>query len=59
MEDWAMDALALARDYTLDNLETVGDFARFPRPTCRWSREADGALDLYRRHLRALDRRHG
>jgi NAD-reducing hydrogenase large subunit len=48
MEDWAMDALALARGYILDHLEMVGDFADFPSPYMSLVRaSADGALDLY------------
>jgi NAD-reducing hydrogenase large subunit len=52
MEDWAMDALALARDYTLEHLPMVGDFASFPSPYLSLVRSADGALDLYDGTLR-------
>jgi NAD-reducing hydrogenase large subunit len=55
MEDWAMDALALARGYTLDNANTVEDFAAFPSPYMSLVRAGDGALDLYHGDLRALD----
>jgi hypothetical protein len=40
MEDWAMDALALARDYTLDNATRWRPSPPSPRPTCRWSVQA-------------------
>jgi hypothetical protein len=39
MEDWAMDALALARGYTLDNA-TVGPSPPSRRTTCRWCVQA-------------------
>jgi NAD-reducing hydrogenase large subunit len=54
MESWAMEALALARGYTLDNLETVSRFAAFPSNYLSLVREKDGALDLYHGNLRAL-----
>jgi NAD-reducing hydrogenase large subunit len=56
MQDWAMDALALARDYILEHLEMVGDFADFPSPYLSLARSADGALDLYDGTLRVIDR---
>jgi NAD-reducing hydrogenase large subunit len=55
MEDWAMEALALARGYTLDNANTVEAFAAFPSPYMSLVRAGDGALDLYHGDLRALD----
>ena len=54
MEDWANDALALARQYTLDNQETVEGFAAFPSNYLSLVRPNDGALDLYDGHLRAI-----
>jgi NAD-reducing hydrogenase large subunit len=42
MQDWAMDALALARDYILEHLEMVGDFADFPSPYLSLARSATG-----------------
>ncbi|MDX1782000.1 MAG: Ni/Fe hydrogenase subunit alpha [Thalassovita sp.] len=53
METWAQDALALAKNYTLDNAEMVRGFASFPSHYLSLVRE-DGALDLYHGNLRAL-----
>ena len=55
MEGWALDALKLARDYTLEHAELVGNFASFPSHYMSLVRESDGALDLYHGNLRALD----
>ncbi|NNF23467.1 MAG: Ni/Fe hydrogenase subunit alpha [Rhodobacteraceae bacterium] len=54
MEDWALDALKLARDYTLEHAELVGHFASFPSHYMSLVRPSDGALDLYHGNLRAL-----
>lgn len=54
MQDWAMDALALARDYTLEHALLVRGFASFPSNYMSLVREADGALDLYHGSLRAV-----
>ncbi|MCB1378173.1 MAG: Ni/Fe hydrogenase subunit alpha, partial [Alphaproteobacteria bacterium] len=54
MERWACDALALARDYTLEHAAMVGGFASFPSNYMSLAREGDGALDLYHGKLRAL-----
>ncbi|MBR9650706.1 Ni/Fe hydrogenase subunit alpha [Thalassovita aquimarina] len=54
METWAQDALALARNYTLDNAEMVRGFAAFPSHYLSLVRGGDGALDLYDGNLRAL-----
>ena len=55
MEDWALSALKLARDYTLEHAELVGDFAAFPSHYMSLVRAGDGALDLYHGNLRARD----
>lgn len=55
MEAWALDAVALARDYTLEHAEIVGNFADFPSHYMSLVRESDGALDLYHGNLRAID----
>ncbi|MDX8354965.1 Ni/Fe hydrogenase subunit alpha [Cognatiyoonia sp. IB215182] len=55
MRDWAQDALALARDYTLEHAELVGNFAAFPSKYMSLVREGDGALDLYHGNLRMID----
>lgn len=52
---WAQDALALARDYTLNHAELVGGFASFPSKYMSLVREGDGALDLYHGNLRMID----
>ncbi len=55
MELWALEALALAKGYTLDNIESVSRFAAFPSHYLSLVRAGDGALDLYHGDLRALD----
>ncbi len=54
MEEWASGALALARNYTLDNLELVQGFASFNSNHMSIVRK-DGALDLYDGSLRAIN----
>jgi NAD-reducing hydrogenase large subunit len=55
MEQWASDALALARNYTLDHSELVNSFASFPSNHMSIVRAGDGALDLYDGKMRAID----
>ena len=55
MQDWAQDALALARDYTLTHAALVGGFGVFPSKYMSLVREGDGALDLYHGNLRMID----
>jgi len=57
MEQWAKDALALARGYSMDHAELVNGFASFPSNFMSIVRADDGALDLYHGNLRALDPR--
>jgi NAD-reducing hydrogenase large subunit len=54
MTQWALDALALARNYTLEHADLVKTFAAFPSSHMSLVRQ-DGAHDLYDGHLRALD----
>ncbi len=54
MKTWAADALALAKNYTLENMESVRTFAVFDSSHLSLVRE-DGALDLYHGGLRAID----
>jgi NAD-reducing hydrogenase large subunit len=54
MTQWVRDAVALAKDYSLQHLELVNSFAVFPSNHLSIVRE-DGALDLYDGNLRALD----
>ena len=55
MQSWVIDAVHLARDYTLSHGELVHSFADFPSNYMSLVREGDGALDLYHGVLRALD----
>lgn len=55
MRDWVRAALALARSYTMDNLQMVGGFAAFPSPYLSIVRPSDGALDLYDGAFRVVD----
>jgi NAD-reducing hydrogenase large subunit len=55
MVEWAGDALALARDYTLEHGDLVASFASFPSNHMSLVRDGDGALDLYHGRMRALD----
>ena len=54
MKKWALGALALARNYTLEHIEMVREFAAFNSSHMSLVRE-DGALDLYHGNLRAID----
>jgi NAD-reducing hydrogenase large subunit len=54
MKKWAADALAVAKNYTLGNMEHVRTFAVFDSSHLSLVRE-DGALDLYHGGLRAID----
>jgi NAD-reducing hydrogenase large subunit len=54
MKTWAHDALALARNYTLEHMDEVQNFAAFNSSHLSLVRE-DGALDLYHGNLRAID----
>ena len=54
METWALEALAIARTYTLDHAGLVASFGSFPSNHLSLVRD-DGALDLYHGSLRAID----
>ncbi|NLF31842.1 MAG: Ni/Fe hydrogenase subunit alpha [Planctomycetes bacterium] len=54
MMDWSRGALKIARDYTVENLETVAPFGSFDSNHLSLIR-ADGAMDLYDGDLRAID----
>ncbi len=54
MKTWAAGALAVAKNYTLENMEQVRTFAVFDSSHLSLVRE-DGALDLYHGGLRAID----
>jgi NAD-reducing hydrogenase large subunit len=55
MQDWATDALAIARNYVQDHRAMVDRFGSFPSSHMALVREGDGALDLYHGRLRALN----
>ena len=57
MLEWSRKAVAVARDYTLRNLETVSGFAAFDSNHVSLVR-ADGAMDLYHGGLRAIAEQH-
>ncbi|MCQ0988711.1 Ni/Fe hydrogenase subunit alpha [Jiella marina] len=54
MLEWSQEALALAKNYTVENAELVDAFASFPSNYMSIVREEDGALDLYHGAFRAL-----
>ncbi len=55
MLEWALGALKIAKDYTVDNLEMAAGFGSFDSNHMSIVRE-DGALDLYNGGLRAIDK---
>ena len=54
MTAWSRGALKIAKDYTVENLETVAPFGSFESNHLSLIRE-DGAMDLYHGNLRAID----
>ncbi len=54
MLEWSRKAVALARDFTLRNLEELAGFGSFDSNHLSLVR-ADGAMDLYDGRLRAID----
>jgi NAD-reducing hydrogenase large subunit len=56
MLEWSRKSVAIARDYTLRNLDTVAGFGSFDSNHVSLVR-ADGAMDLYHGKLRAIDAR--
>lgn len=54
MKKWALGALTLAKNYTLEHMDMVKEFAAFNSSHMSLVRE-DGALDLYHGNLRAID----
>ena len=53
MMEWSRKAVKIARDYTLENLESLADFGSFDSNHLSIVRE-DGAMDLYDGKLRAV-----
>jgi NAD-reducing hydrogenase large subunit len=54
MMDWSLSALKIAKDYTVQNLETLAPFGSFDSNHLSLIRK-DGAMDLYHGNLRAID----
>ncbi|NLE57957.1 MAG: Ni/Fe hydrogenase subunit alpha [Planctomycetes bacterium] len=54
MVKWSHGALKIAKDYTLDNLQTVAPFGSFESNHLSLIRD-DGAMDIYHGNLRAID----
>ena len=54
MMEWARGALKIAKDYTVEHLETIAPFGSFDSNHLSLVR-ADGAMDLYHGNLRAID----
>jgi NAD-reducing hydrogenase large subunit len=52
--DWCRGALKIAKDYTVEHLETLAPFGSFDSNHLSLIRE-DGAMDLYHGNLRAID----
>lgn len=58
MIEWSRGALAIARNYTIENLEAIAPFGSFDSNHLSLVRE-DGAMDLYHGNLRAIDAQGG
>jgi len=54
MKKWSLDALAIAKNYILEHMDMIENFAAFDSNHLSLVRE-DGALDLYHGNLRAID----
>ena len=54
MLEWSRASVKIAKDYTVENLDTVADFGSFDSNHLSLIRE-DGAMDLYHGNLRAID----
>jgi NAD-reducing hydrogenase large subunit len=54
MTDWARGALKIAKDYTVEHLQTLAPFGSFDSNHMSLVRK-DGAMDLYHGNLRAID----
>ena len=54
MIEWGQGAVKVAKDYTVENLETAKVFGAFPSNHLSIVRD-DGAMDLYNGGLRAID----
>jgi len=54
MVTWALGAVKIAKDYTVENLEKLASFGSFDSNHLSLVR-ADGAMDIYHGRLRAID----
>jgi len=55
MLEWAIGALKIAKDYTIQHFDTIKSFGSFDSNHLSLVRE-DGALDLYNGNIRAIDK---
>ncbi len=55
MMEWSRGALKIAKDYTVEHLDTLKDFGSFESNHLALVREGDGALDIYDGRMRAVD----
>jgi NAD-reducing hydrogenase large subunit len=55
MVEWSHEALKIAKDYTMDNLDELADFGSFDSNHVSLIRD-DGAMDIYHGKLRAIDK---
>jgi len=55
MHEWAVGALKIAKDYTMEHLELAKEFGSFESNHLSIVRD-DGAMDLYNGGLRAIDK---
>ncbi|MGB5401367.1 MAG: Ni/Fe hydrogenase subunit alpha [Thermoanaerobaculia bacterium] len=54
MMEWSLESVKIAKNYTLENLDSVAEFGSFDSNHLSIVRE-DGAMDLYDGKLRAVD----
>lgn len=55
MIEWSLGAVKIAKDYTIENIESIASFGSFDSNHLSLVRE-DGALDIYHGGLRAIDK---
>ena len=55
MVEWSLGAVKIAKDYTVEHLESLASFGSFDSNHLSLVRE-DGAMDIYHGNLRAIDK---
>ena len=55
MTEWSLSALKIAKDYTIENINSLASFGSFDSNHVSLVRE-DGAFDIYHGNLRAIDK---